>query len=63
MEHVQSKFDQAEVADIITSQKLAGSAAGPSWTPVSVPAGFFKVFFKDAALSLNTVAATPQHIV
>ena len=28
-----------EVADIITSQKIAGSA-GPSWTPVSVPACF-----------------------
>ena len=42
MEHVQSgKLDrQPEVADIITSQKIAGSAAGPSWKPVSVPAGF-----------------------
>ena len=29
-----------EVADIITSQKIAGRA-GPSWTPVSVPACFF----------------------
>ena len=28
-----------EVADIITLQKIAGSA-GPSWTPVSVPAVF-----------------------
>ena len=28
-----------EVADIITSQKIAGSA-GPSWTPVFVPACF-----------------------
>ena len=37
-----------EVPDIITSQKLAGSAAGPSWTPVSVPAGLKKFFFKDA---------------
>ena len=34
-----------EVADIITSQKIAGSAAGPSWTPVSVPAGFFIFIF------------------
>ena len=45
MEHVQSKLDrQLEVADIITSQKIA---AGPSWTPVSVPAGccFFSCFF------------------
>ena len=40
MEHVQSKLDQAEVADIITSQKIAGSA-GPSWTPFFVPACFF----------------------
>ena len=44
MEHVQSKLDQADVADIITSQrkkekKIAGSA-GPSWSPVSVPAVF-----------------------
>ena len=31
-----------EVADIITSQKIAGSA-GPTWTPVSVPACFFVV--------------------
>ena len=30
MEHVQNKLDRAEVADIITSQKIAGSA-GPSW--------------------------------
>ena len=35
IEHVQSKLDQAVVADIITSQTIAGSA-GPSWTPVSV---------------------------
>ena len=28
-----------EVADIVTSQKIAGSA-GPSWSPVSVPACF-----------------------
>ena len=42
MEHVQSKLDrQAEVADIITSQKIAGSVAGPSWTPVFVPACFY----------------------
>ena len=33
-----------EVADIITSQKIAGSA-GPSWTPVSVPF-FFNFFFR-----------------
>ena len=33
MEHVQSKLNrQAEIADIITSQKIGGSAAGPSWT-------------------------------
>ena len=35
----QSKLDQTEVADIITSQKIVGMcSAGPSWTPASVPA-------------------------
>ena len=43
MEHVQSKLDQAEVADILRtsrSQKVAGSA-GLSWTPVFVPSFYF----------------------
>ena len=44
MEHVQSKLGQAEVADIITSQKIAGSA-GPSWTLVSVLAVFLVCFW------------------
>ena len=60
MEHVQNKLDQAEVADIITSQKIAGSA-GP--TPGFVPACFYFLGVAVDALSLNTVAATPQHIV
>ena len=29
---------ELEVADILTSQKIAGGSVGPSWTPVSVPA-------------------------
>ena len=37
------KLRPTEVADIITSQKIAGSA-GPSWTPVSVLACFLFVF-------------------
>ena len=38
----QSKLNQTEVADIITSQKIVGMcSAGPSWTPASVPAFFF----------------------
>ena len=38
MEHVAEQTRPTEVADIITAQKIAGSA-GPSWTPVFVPAG------------------------
>jgi len=43
VEHVQSKLDQAEVADILRtsrSQKVAGSA-GLSWTPVFVAVCFY----------------------
>jgi len=35
---------ELEVADILTSQKIAGGSVGPSWTPVSVPACFIFYF-------------------
>ena len=50
MEHVQSRLDQTEVADIITSQKIAGSA-GP--TPVFVPACFYFLGIAVDALSIQ----------
>ena len=52
MEHVQSKLSRlyGEVVDIITSEKIAGSA-GPSWTPVSVvPAVFVFCFVLAVAV-------------
>ena len=52
MEHVQSKLDQAEVADIIMSQKIAG-LTGPSWTQVSVPAVFCQCFCFVLAVAID----------
>ena len=49
-EHVQSKLSRAtEVADTITSQKIAGSA-GPSWTPRCFCACMFFVCFSGVTV-------------
>ena len=41
-----------EVADIITSPEIAGSA-GPSWTPVSVPVGGCFFFFFSSGVAVD----------
>ena len=60
MEHVQSKPRPSGSRRQNYVTKIAGNA-GPSWTPVFVPACFYFLGVTVDVLSLNTMAATPQH--
>ena len=44
---------ELEVADILTSQKIAGGSVGPSWTPVSVPACLFFYYFLGVVVDVT----------